>query len=146
MAWMIIGLLVIFSVGATFLLGGNKSGSRVDADRHMGPASGPVVSVESFVGKSAPDFSLETIDGQTIKLSDYRGKKVVLFFSEGAMCYPSCWNQIASLGTDARFNNEKVVSFSIVVDPVSEWRKITSKVPQLSNATILFEPDSFVGD
>lgn len=29
-------------------------------------------------GKLAPDFELVTLDGETVKLSDYRGKKVIL--------------------------------------------------------------------
>ena len=31
------------------------------------------------VGDSAPDFELSNQDGETVKLSDYRGKKVLLF-------------------------------------------------------------------
>jgi peroxiredoxin len=31
-------------------------------------------------GAEAPDFELNTLDGKTIKLSDYRGKKVILNF------------------------------------------------------------------
>jgi peroxiredoxin len=31
-------------------------------------------------GATAPDFELNTLDGRTIKLSDYRGKKVILNF------------------------------------------------------------------
>jgi peroxiredoxin len=32
------------------------------------------------VGSAAPDFEVGAHDGSTIKLSDYRGKKVVLWF------------------------------------------------------------------
>ncbi len=32
------------------------------------------------VGKKAPDFALADEEGQTVKLSDYRGRRVVLFF------------------------------------------------------------------
>ena len=36
------------------------------------------------VGQSAPDFTLEDVDGKNISLSDYRGKKnVVLVFYRG---------------------------------------------------------------
>lgn len=31
-------------------------------------------------GKAAPDFELTTLDGETVKLSDYQGKKVILNF------------------------------------------------------------------
>lgn len=31
-------------------------------------------------GKPAPDFNLTTLDGETVKLSDYKGKKVILNF------------------------------------------------------------------
>ena len=32
------------------------------------------------VGKEAPDFTLKSMDGKTVKLSDYKGKKVYLKF------------------------------------------------------------------
>ncbi len=31
------------------------------------------------VGDAAPDFSLRALDGEEVKLSDYRGKRLVLF-------------------------------------------------------------------
>ena len=31
------------------------------------------------VGDEAPDFTLPSLDGSEVRLSDYRGKKVVLF-------------------------------------------------------------------
>jgi len=35
----------------------------------------PVVNI----GDEAPDFELRSLDGRRVKLSDYRGKKTVLF-------------------------------------------------------------------
>ena len=32
------------------------------------------------VGDTAPDFELSSDSGQTVKLSDFRGKRVVVFF------------------------------------------------------------------
>ena len=31
-------------------------------------------------GSTAPDFSLRTDEGKTVRLSDYRGRPVVLYF------------------------------------------------------------------
>jgi thioredoxin-dependent peroxiredoxin len=32
------------------------------------------------IGRKAPDFALSDEDGKTVKLSDYKGKRVVVFF------------------------------------------------------------------
>lgn len=32
------------------------------------------------IGKKAPDFALPDQDGKTVKLSDFKGKRVILFF------------------------------------------------------------------
>jgi len=37
------------------------------------------------VGRKAPDFALADEGGKTVKLSDYRGKRVVVFFYPKAM-------------------------------------------------------------
>ena len=36
--------------------------------------------IEPVVGQPAPIFSLEAVDGGTVRLADYRGRCVVLFF------------------------------------------------------------------
>ena len=35
---------------------------------------------QAAVGQEAPDFTLQSMDGKTVKLSDYKGKKVYLKF------------------------------------------------------------------
>jgi len=50
-------------------------------------------------GATAPDFTLPSTKGGTIKLSEYRGKSVLLFFHEGIGCQP-CWDQIRDLEND----------------------------------------------
>ncbi len=37
------------------------------------------------IGRKAPDFSLLDQDGQKVKLSDFKGKSVVVFFYPKAM-------------------------------------------------------------
>jgi peroxiredoxin len=43
----------------------------------------PVESETVPVGSQAPDFTLTSIQGERVKLSDYRGHKVVLVFLRG---------------------------------------------------------------
>ncbi|PIN77945.1 hypothetical protein COV14_04815, partial [Candidatus Woesearchaeota archaeon CG10_big_fil_rev_8_21_14_0_10_33_12] len=70
----------------------------------------------------------------------------VLFFNEGAMCYPACWNQIASLGSDDRFNNDNVIVASIVVDAKEKWDKIIQSQPKYLSGLILFDTNTAVSD
>lgn len=98
------------------------------------------LSFNKAVGKQAPDFSLESIDGKITKLSDYKGKVIVLFFNEGEMCYPACWDQMAEFANDKRFNSDNVITFSILVDQKANWLGIVKQVPKLGNAKILFDP------
>lgn len=100
-------------------------------------------SLAAMVGKPAPDFSLKSYDGRSFSLSQQRGKKVVLFFNEGIMCYPACWNQMAALG-DPKLNSEQVVSASIVADKADEWMQAIKKMPELGRGTILLDSDKKV--
>lgn len=99
-----------------------------------------------LVGKPAPDFTLQDYKGATYTLSQLKGKKVVLFFNEGIMCYPACWNQVAALGTDKDLNNDKVVSASIVPDMQSEWSEATRRMPELAKSTILLDSDNAISN
>lgn len=47
------------------------------------------------IGKKAPEFSLLDHNGQMHSLSDYRGKKVILYFYPADMS-PGCTNQACS--------------------------------------------------
>jgi peroxiredoxin Q/BCP len=43
-------------------------------------------------GQPAPDFSLPAADGSTVSLSDYRGRRVIVYFYPAAMT-PGCTKQ-----------------------------------------------------
>lgn len=96
------------------------------------------------IGQTAPDFTLPAQDDSTFTLSDYKNKTVVLFFNEGAMCYPSCWDQIASLGADERFNNDDVIAASIVTDEKGKWDQILRSKQEFRAGIILFDANTAV--
>ena len=92
----------------------------------------------NLLGQPAPDFTLETYDGKKIALSELRGKNVILFFNEGLMCYPACWNQIAAFGKDTSLG-KKAVILNITADPQKDWKQAIDKMPELASATVLFD-------
>ena len=133
---LIIVTIVVLMFGAGSLF---KSGSEEEPAKKTQSLSG-------MVGKPAPDFSLQNQKGQTFKLSEMRGKKMVLFFNEGIMCYPACWNQMAALGTDVQLNNSDVLSASIVVDSPQHWEKAFKQMPDLAKGTVLFDTEKSVSE
>lgn len=97
----------------------------------------------NLVGKTAPNFTLESYSGEKITLSSLRGKNIILFFNEGLMCYPSCWNQIAEFGKDNNFKKNTVV-LNITVDSKKNWQEAVAKMPELAAATVLLDTDKKV--
>lgn len=116
-----------------------SSNASSDSMASMHGASGPASDLNALVGKTAPDFSLTDHNGTTYSLADLKGKDVVLFFNEGMMCYPACWNQIASLGADSRFKGSEVVALSVVVDSASDWNQAIAQMPELKAATVVHD-------
>lgn len=101
-----------------------------------------VTTTNSLVGKALPAVELKDKDGKVYDLARLKGKNVVLFFNEGLMCYPACWNQMAAFGTDPRFNSGDTVALSVVTDPAVSWETASAKMPDLAKATILFDTAS----
>ena len=68
----VIFLVLVVVITAMLVAGRKKNG--VSAN------SGSKITEGAFKGKPAPEISLETLDGKTMKLTDLRGKAVVLNF------------------------------------------------------------------
>jgi thioredoxin-dependent peroxiredoxin len=126
------------------LPGTGQSGAPTD-DHHGGGAPADSTQFDSLLGKKAPDFTLEDFDGNKISLSSLRGQKVILFFNEGLMCYPACWNQIAAFGKDDSLAKEARI-LNITVDPKNKWNQAIAKMPDLAAATVLFDENNQVSN
>lgn len=130
-------VIILVLVGAIMLGAAKITGSNeTNNNQHM---MAPNDALNAMVGKPAPDFTLENQAGMPFTLSSMKGKKVILFFNEGIICYPACWNQVAALGTDKSLNTDKVITASVVVDNTSDWTAAFKKMPDLNKETLLFD-------
>lgn len=109
-------------------------------DHHKPKPADPSI-FDALRDQKAPDFSLVDYNGKTISLESLKGKNVLLFFNEGLMCYPACWNQIVAFGKDTAFQKAGVTVLNITVDPKSRWEQAITKMPELASATVLFDED-----
>jgi peroxiredoxin Q/BCP len=93
------------------------------------------------VGEKAPSFSLLDADGKTVKLSDYKGRKVIVYFYPAAST-PGCTKEacdfrdnlreLTKAGLDvvgispdkpaklAKFRDEQKLTFPLLSDPDRE--------------------------
>lgn len=71
----------------------------VDLHQHAPAMQGEAVSTPLAVGQPAPDFALPDANGRTVRLSDYRGRRVLLAF------YPLDWSPGCSRQLDL-YQNE----------------------------------------
>ncbi len=78
-------------------------------------------------GQPAPDFALPDQDGRTVRLSDFRGQPVVVYFYPKADT-PGCTTQACGV-RDHRANYERVgaVVLGISPDPVAKVKRFHDK-------------------
>jgi len=78
-------------------------------------------------GTKAPDFKLPSQDGKIVKLSDFRGKKVALYFYVRDFT-PGCTNQACSMrdGND-KLRANGIVTIGISTDSVESHKKFVNK-------------------
>ncbi|MBM7553861.1 thioredoxin-dependent thiol peroxidase [Thalassobacillus pellis] len=79
------------------------------------------------VGKQAPDFELKASNGEEVKLSDYRGKNVVLYFYPKDMT-PGCTTEACDFRDQhANFSDLDAVILGVSPDPVERHEKFIAK-------------------
>jgi len=75
------------------------------------------------VGDKAPDFTLLDEEGRTVRLSDFRGKNIVLFFYPKDMS-PGCTREACTFRDYYNeFNNLNTVIIGVNMDPPSKHKK-----------------------
>jgi thioredoxin-dependent peroxiredoxin len=78
-------------------------------------------------GHQAPDFELPDQDGRTVKLSDYRGQPVVVYFYPKADT-PGCTTQACGVRDHlADYSQAGAVVLGISPDPVAKVKKFHDK-------------------
>ncbi len=92
----------------------------------------------------APDFSLPDQDGRTIKLSDFRGQPVVVYFYPKADT-PGCTTQACGVRDHlADYSKVGAVVLGISPDPVAKVKKFHDK--QALNFALLADEGHHVAD
>ena len=95
-------------------------------------------------GADAPDFTLPDQDGEDVSLSDYKGKKVVLYFYPKADT-PGCTTQACGIrDNSAEYAAADAVVLGVSPDPVTSVKKFHGK--QSLDFTLLADEDHAVCD
>ncbi len=78
-------------------------------------------------GEKAPDFTLESNNGEKISLSDFRGKNVVLYFYPKDMT-PGCTTEACDFRDHhSEFSDQNTVILGVSPDPVDRHKKFIDK-------------------
>lgn len=142
--WLLILIAGGILVSLIILIARSPAAPAAPVDDHHKPQPTNNAAFESLLNKPASDFSLVDYDGRTVSLKSLQGKNVLLFFNEGLMCYPACWNQIVAFGKDTALKQAGVTVLNITVDPKPQWADAIVKMPELATATVLFDQDKKV--
>ncbi|RIZ56957.1 thioredoxin-dependent thiol peroxidase [Vibrio sp. PID23_8] len=95
-------------------------------------------------GTPAPAFSLLDQDGNTVSLSDFKGKKVLFYFYPKAMT-PGCTTQAKGLrDVKAELDAHNVVVLGVSIDPVKRLGKFIER--DELNFTLLSDEDHTVAE
>jgi thioredoxin-dependent peroxiredoxin len=79
------------------------------------------------IGKQAPEFALQANIGETVKLSDYRGTNVVLYFYPKDMT-PGCTTEACDFRDQVeKFKEVNAVIIGISPDPVDRHKTFAEK-------------------
>jgi peroxiredoxin Q/BCP len=95
-------------------------------------------------GDEAPDFELPDQDGRAVKLSDFRGRPVVVYFYPKAAT-PGCTTQACGVRDHrAAYETARAAVLGVSPDPVAKVKKFHEK--EGLNFSLLADEDHAVAD
>lgn len=128
--WVALGLLVVLIIWGIYDTTGIKGNRTADNAGPPAPNSSTATTVGLANGNLAPDFQLQTVDGQTIKLSSLRGKKVILNF--WATWCPPCKLEVPEI--EKFYTQNKAQGIEVIAVDLTNTEKHQSDVPAFIKA------------
>jgi len=96
-------------------------------------------------GEMAPDFALQTSEGRTVRLSEYKGKEAVVLYFYPKADTPGCTKEACGFRDRiADYSGAKVAVLGISPDPVEDVTKFAKKF--FLNFPLLADADHSVAD
>jgi cytochrome c biogenesis protein CcmG/thiol:disulfide interchange protein DsbE len=131
------------TVAATVTVAANPTAAATATLTPTTAAAVTVLAEAPYAGALAPDFSLITLDNQTVRLSDLRGRPVLLNF--WATWCPHCQGEMAAKeAIHQRYGDQVTVLGVNVAEPAD---LVASSVPQYGiTYPILLDQDGDVGN
>jgi len=91
------------------------------------------------IGREAPDFTLKTLEGKEVSLSDYKGKKVMLNF--WATWCPPCKKEMPAMQQFSEEAGEDIVVLAVNMDPENDVEGFALNY-ELTFPIVLDQPES----
>ena len=121
---MVVAIVVVAIVGVVTFVVIDDNKSTTNGTAMKGAAKASIDGVAT-VGEAAPDFELQTLDGKTVRLSDYAGKPVVVNFW-ASYCHP-CREEFPMFRAALESHNNNFVLLGV------DYRDITSDARKFAN-------------
>jgi thiol-disulfide isomerase/thioredoxin len=100
---------------------------------------------KAAVGATAPDFVLNTVDGKSVRLSDYRGQVVFLNFW-ATWCGP-CRSEMPSIERlNKEMEGQDFIILAVSIDGFETTQLRNMILPSHYSFTVLHDPDQKVAD
>lgn len=107
-------LIILLLVFSASIIGCQKNTNNKDLAEAKTNSNSETMNKENTNKDAAPDFALQSTDGKTIKLSDYKGKIVIIDF--WATWCPPCRKGIPDLIEIQKEFKDKVVVIGVSLD------------------------------